>query len=177
MNFEAALKELLKHEGGFVNHPKDPGGMTNLGVTRRVWERWVGRRVGEQEMRSLTPEKVAPLYKQRYWDKVHAYELPPALALQVFDFGVNAGPRRAIQTLQKSVGTLADGLFGPMTRRAVNKYIDQYGLVKLVEVYASHRMRFYMSLKTFRYFGKGWSRRVDEVLKLGRKWAQSNETS
>ena len=55
-NFEAALKALLKHEGGFVNHPQDPGGMTNLGVTKRVWQDYVKREVDESEMRSLTPE-------------------------------------------------------------------------------------------------------------------------
>ena len=69
-NFEVALKALLKHEGGFVNHPADPGGMTNLGVTKKVWEEFVGHAVDEQTMRNLTPETVAPLYKKRYWDEI-----------------------------------------------------------------------------------------------------------
>ena len=64
-NFEVALKALLKHEGGFVNHPADPGGMTNLGVTKKVWEEFVGHAVDEQAMRNLTPETVAPLYKKQ----------------------------------------------------------------------------------------------------------------
>ena len=68
-NFEECLKMLLVHEGGFVNHPRDPGGVTNLGVTKRVWEEWIGRKVSEQEMRNLKPSDVAPLYKKRYWDK------------------------------------------------------------------------------------------------------------
>ena len=68
-NFEFCLAQVLKHEGGFVNHPQDPGGMTNLGVTKRVWETWVKREVGEMEMRALTPELVRPLYKEMYWDK------------------------------------------------------------------------------------------------------------
>lgn len=177
MGFPSALEILLKHEGGYVNHPKDPGGMTNLGVTRRVWERWVGRRVGEKEMRNLTAEQVAPLYKKRYWDAVKADELPWGLALQVFDFGVNAGPRRAVQTLQRSVGTVADGVYGPLTRKAIKNYIDRHGLVKLIEVYASNRIRYYRSLKTFRVFGRGWTRRTQEVMEVGRDWAIQHEAS
>jgi lysozyme family protein len=69
-NFDSALEAVLHHEGGFVNHPRDPGGMTNLGVTKRVWEEWVGHEVDEATMRGLTPDLVAPLYKARYWDKV-----------------------------------------------------------------------------------------------------------
>ena len=68
-NFDKCLKMLLKHEGGFVNHPKDPGGMTNLGVTKKVYEKWVGRDVTEQEMRDLTVEQVAPIYKKNYHDR------------------------------------------------------------------------------------------------------------
>ena len=75
-NFEACLAEVLKHEGGYVNHLKDPGGMTNLGVTKKVWEEWTGAPADEQVMRSLTPEKVTPLYKKRYWDAVNCDDLP-----------------------------------------------------------------------------------------------------
>jgi len=75
-NFPAALALVLKAEGGFVNHPRDPGGMTNLGVTRNVWREWVNRDVDEAEMRALTPELVTPLYKQRYWDACKCDDLP-----------------------------------------------------------------------------------------------------
>lgn len=174
MGFPDALEILLKHEGGFVNHPKDPGGATNLGVTKRVWERWIGRRVSVQEIKDLTPERVAPLYKKRYWDKVHADELPWGLALQVFDFGVNAGPRRAIRTLQKTVGTLADGLYGPMTRKAIDKYVNENGLAVTITEFASNRMKFYKSLKTYTTFGRGWSRRTHEVRNTGLEWVETN---
>jgi len=70
INFDAALESVLHHEGGFVNHPKDPGGITNLGVTKRVWENWIGREVNEAEMRALTPKLIGPMYKQMYWDKI-----------------------------------------------------------------------------------------------------------
>ena len=69
-NFEKSLEMLLHHEGGFVNHPKDPGGVTNLGVTKAVYEKWVGREVSIEEMKDLTHEDVAPIYKKNYWDKL-----------------------------------------------------------------------------------------------------------
>ena len=78
-NFDECLKMLLVHEGGFINHPRDPGGITNLGVTKRVWEQWVGRKVTEQEMRNLKPSDVAPLYKKNYWDRCKCDDLPSGL--------------------------------------------------------------------------------------------------
>lgn len=105
--FDHALKLILKHEGGYVNHPRDPGGETNLGVTKRVWQRWVGRT--DVDMRALTPAKVAPLYKAQYWDKVRGDDFPPALSLVLFDFGVNAGVSRAVKMLQRIVGALIFG--------------------------------------------------------------------
>lgn len=165
MTFDDALKIILKHEGGFVNHPRDPGGMTNLGVTKRVWEEWTGKPASEQEMRSLTPEKVAPLYKKRYWDKVKGDELPIGLALHVFDFGVNAGTSRAIKTLQRMVGTFPDGLLGPLTRRAVRKYVETNGAERAIRQYEGMRESYYRSLRIFDAFGRGWLRRNREVTK------------
>ena len=89
-NFESCLKNLLKHEGGFVNHPKDPGGMTNLGVTKAVYEAWVGHEVTEKTMRELTTEAVAPLYRKKYWDACRADELVSGLDYVVFDCAVNS---------------------------------------------------------------------------------------
>ena len=118
-NFDVALKALLKHEGGYVNHPADPGGMTNLGVTKRVWEEWVGHEVDEQTMRGLTPDAVAPLYRKRYWDAVRGDDLPSGVDLVVFDCAVNSGVGRASKFLQKAVGVADDGKIGPATLRAV----------------------------------------------------------
>ena len=70
-----ALAAVLKHEGGYVNHPADPGGRTNLGVTQRVWEAWTNQPADEAAMRALTPELVAPLYRERYWNAVRGDEL------------------------------------------------------------------------------------------------------
>lgn len=158
-NFQPALDALLKHEGGFVNHPKDPGGMTNLGVTKKVWESFVGHEVDEQTMRSLTPSVVAPLYKQRYWDTVKADDLPSGLDLCVFDCAVNSGVGRAAKLLQQAVGVKDDGQIGPATLKAVNAF----PVKDLIEKFSDKRQQFLESLPTFDTFGKGWTRRVAEV--------------
>lgn len=161
--FDIALKEILHHEGGFVNHPKDPGGMTNLGVTRATWEAWTGRKASEADMRALTPVTVAPLYRKNYWDALRCDDLPPALALCVFDFGVNAGPARAGRYLQTLVGANADGKVGPQTIAAVKAYVAAHGVAQAVKAYQQARRGYYRQLSTFPTFGRGWLRRVDEV--------------
>ena len=89
-NFQLCLSYLLKSEGGFVNNPKDPGGMTNLGVTKATYEAYVGHEVDEATMRSLSPNDVALLYKRNYWDKVAANSLPAGVDYCVFDTAVNS---------------------------------------------------------------------------------------
>ena len=159
-NFNRSLLLLLKHEGNFVNHPSDPGGMTNLGVTAKVWESWVGHPVDEKQMRALTPDDVAPLYKRKYWDACRADELVSGLDYAVFDFAVNSGVGRSVKLLQSCVGVPVDGGIGPATMAAINNYPDTK---KLIEQYCDSRLQFLKSLKTFPVFGKGWERRVNEV--------------
>ena len=84
-NFDRCLEMVLKHEGGFVNHPKDPGGATNMGVTLATYEQWVGRSVTIEEMKSLAFQDVAPIYKKDYWDKVRGDDLPSGVDWSVFD--------------------------------------------------------------------------------------------
>jgi lysozyme family protein len=158
-NFAESLKHVLKHEGGYVNHPSDPGGMTNLGVTKKVWEAWVDKRVTEAEMRALTPEIVAPLYKKMYWDKVQGDGLPSGVDYVVFDFAVNAGVSRAAKTLQNILFVASDGTIGPTTLRVAGQRDPK----ELVEAYSEDRRLFYSQLPTFSVFGKGWLRRVDET--------------
>jgi len=166
-NFDAALNAILHHEGGFVNHPKDPGGMTNLGVTQKVWEEWVGHEVDEKTMRGLTPEIVGPMYKVKYWDKVKGDDLPAGVDYAVFDAAVNSGPGRAAKWLQSCVGVEPDGGIGPKTLAAVNAFDAN----DLVEDYAKRRLSFLMDLQTWDTFGKGWGRRVAEVEKTALKMA------
>jgi lysozyme family protein len=158
-NWEQAFKQMLASEGGYVNHPSDPGGMTNLGVTKRVWEEWVGRESNEKEMRSLTPEMVEPLYKRKFWDACKCDELPTGVDYLVFDFAVNAGPGRSAKILQTAVGVPADGGIGPITLAAV-KAQDP---TELIQKFSDAKEDFYRSLITFETFGKGWLNRVADV--------------
>ena len=158
-NWKQAFEQMLASEGGYVNHPSDPGGMTNLGVTKRVWEEWVGRESNEKEMRSLTPEMVEPLYKRKFWDACKCDELPTGVDYLVFDFAVNAGPGRSAKILQTAVGVPADGGIGPITLAAVKAQDPTV----LIQKFSDAKEDFYRSLNTFETFGKGWLNRVAAV--------------
>ncbi len=161
-NWEKCLEAILHHEGGYVNHPKDPGGETNLGVTKRVYEEWGGTK----DMKDLEVEDVEPIYKKNYWDRVKAESLPGGLDLCVFDFGVNAGTGRAAKYLQTMIGTVADGGIGPNTLKAVGNYVESEGVEQTIKNYQAARQEYYESLSTFETFGRGWTRRVDETTNL-----------
>jgi lysozyme family protein len=133
--------------------------MTNLGVTKRVWEEWTGKPATEQDMRGLTIEMVSPLYKKRYWDAVRGDDLPSGVDLCVFDCAVNAGPGRASRFLQQAVGVVADGAIGPKTLEAVTKMSAD----EIIEKFCDLREAHFKSLSTFNVFGKGWMRRLDGI--------------
>ena len=158
-NWDNALKAVLHHEGGFVNHPSDPGGMTNLGCTKAVWEEWCGHPVTEQDMRDLQPSDVAPLYKSKYWDRVKGDDLPSGVDYIVFDAAINSGAGRAAKWLQECVGTQPDGAIGPMSLQAANAMVA----ADLINLYCDKRLAFLKELKTWDVFGKGWERRVEDV--------------
>ena len=163
LNFEKALAAVLVHEGGFTNNPKDPGGMTNLGCTKAVWEEHCGHEVDEKVMRALTPNDVGPLYKRKYWDKVCGDDLPSGVDYVVFDAAINSGAGRAAKWLQSCVGVEPDGGIGPKTLTAVRAADPK----QLVQDYAKRRLSFMMDLTTWGTFGKGWTRRVNEVEATG----------
>ena len=154
-NFDECLKMLLHHEGGYVNHPKDPGGETNLGVTKRVYEKWGGTK----DMKDLTVEDVAPIYKKEYWDKCRCDELESGVDWAVFDWAVNSGTGRAAKAIQKICGASQDGAIGPKTLALIGTQNTEY----VIEEFGKIRQDFYESLKTFDTFGKGWTRRNKET--------------
>jgi lysozyme family protein len=160
-NFLECLKEVLRHEGGYVNHPADPGGMTNLGVTKRTWEAFKGREVDESTMRSLTVDDVTPLYRDRYWAAVKADSLPPGVDLAVFDIAVNSGQKRAGMILQQALGVSQDGVIGPRTIQAAS-IVHASGLINDI---CDARLAYLKSLHHWPTFGKGWGRRVEAVRK------------
>ena len=158
-NFEQCLKEVLKHEGGFVAHKLDPGGITNLGVTKKTWDEWTGKDNSASDMKALTPEMVKPLYENRYWNACKCDDLPAGVDYCVFDTAVNSGRVRAIKFLQAVVGTVPDGSIGPITIASVNSR----GSKLTIEQYSDKREAFLRGLSGFPTFGKGWLNRTKEV--------------
>jgi len=158
-NFQFCFQELLKHEGGYVNHKLDPGGITNLGVTKKVWDEWTGKNNTADDMKALTPEMVAPLYENRYWDACRCNDLASGVDYVVFDTAVNSGKVRAVKFLQSVVGAVPDGAIGPVTIASANNK----GSRLVIEQFCDKREAFWRSLSTFDTFGKGWLRRGNEV--------------
>jgi lysozyme family protein len=158
-NWDACFSHLIKHEGGYVNHPSDPGGRTNLGITQAVWENWVDRPVTEEEMKALTKDMVKPLYKDLYWERVKGDKLPSGVDYCVFDAAVNSGVRRASQWLQSALGVTADGSIGPQTLAIASVTSP----ATIITNFSAQRLKFLQGLSTWPTFGKGWERRVNEV--------------
>lgn len=157
MNFDEAFERLIGHEGGYVDHPSDPGGRTNHGVTERV-----ARAHGYQaDMRDLPLETAKEIARAEYWDAVRADELPDAVRFDVFDAAYNSGVKQAAKWLQRAAGTDDDGQIGPMTIAAANGVAGY----RLLARFNGHRLQFYTDLTTWPTFGKGWSRRVAANLK------------
>lgn len=158
-NFYTSLKTVLVHEGGFVNHPQDPGGATNKGITIATYRKWVDRDGTIDDLKRITDDQVAKIYRSVYWNTVKGDDLPSGVDYAVFDFAVNSGPVRAAKYLQAVLGVAQDGKIGPVTLEAA-KNADA---ATLIDALCDRRMAFLKSLKTFDTFGKGWTRRVDEV--------------
>lgn len=149
---EIAINRVLEHEGGFVDHPDDPGGATNFGITERT-----ARSFGYTgDMRELPLEVAVDIYKRLYWDTISADEMPFAVAFQVFDGAVNHGISRSVMWLQEIVSATPDGVVGPQTLNLINSDSES----DIVFLYNSERIQFYTGLKTFNAFGRGWMRRI-----------------
>ena len=168
--YNRCLEMILHHEGGYVDHPDDPGGETNLGVTKKVYEAYCKKNgIRPKSMRDLEVLDVAPIYKTEYWDRVKGDDLHLALALCIFDFGVNAVTGRAAKFIQKIVGTAVDGGIGPNSLKKIDEYVEKHGIEDVVKTYQSDRQKYYEKLKHFKTFGRGWTRRVNETTEAALK--------
>jgi len=150
--FDSLFDRLMDHEGGYVNHPNDPGGETMWGVTKRVAQAhgYYGN------MRNLPKETAQRIADKSYWQAVHGDQLPRAVAWQVVDAAYNHGNRQAVKFLQRAIGASDDGLIGPRTLAAV-KAMEQNDILLR---FNAERLEFYTNLRTWQTFGKGWSRRI-----------------
>lgn len=154
--FETALAHVLHWEGGFADHPADPGGATNFGITHGVVAAWRGTPVSRDDVRALTVEEAGAIYRARYWDACQCSDLPPGVDLMVFDAAVNHGPRQAARFLQRALSVADDGVIGPKTLAAAARQDASQTVYEI----AARRMVFYARLNTFPSFGLGWARRL-----------------
>lgn len=161
-NFEQALAAVLVWEGGYVNHPKDPGGATMKGVTQKVYDRYRQQRGGvTKDVRYIDEAELRDIYKAQYWDLIAGDALPSGVDLAVFDYAVNSGATRAGRALQQVCGVRVDGNVGLSTAAAA-KGMDPE---KVIDGICDERLAFMRRLSTFSTFGKGWVRRVDGIRK------------
>jgi lysozyme family protein len=150
---------VLRHEGGWSDHPQDPGGATMQGITLANYRRFVKPNATKADLRKITPEVVAQVYRQQYWEPIRGDDLPAGLDFAMFDYAVNSGTGRAPKVLQRILGVPVDGKIGPKTLAA----IKNHSVNSLIDALCDERMAFLRRLKTFPTFGRGWTRRVSEV--------------
>lgn len=163
-NLEVSMRWMLGWEGGFVNHPKDPGGATNKGVTQRVYDNYRSRKgLGRQSVKLIISDEVSEIYVNQYWTPARCDDLPAGLDYAVFDFAVNSGVARAAKELQRLVGAKMDGVIGDQTLSLVAKA----DVVELIEAYCAARLAFVKRIRhrktkelLWKTFGTGWKRRI-----------------
>ena len=157
-NFKPCLEFVLKHEGGWADHPRDPGGATMKGVTLKVYREYLGRNASKEELRNIPEQHLVEIYKSLYWDKANCDGFLAGVDLVVFDMAVNSGVSRSARILQRCVGAVPDGIIGPITMDLVNGIPAKDIIIK----FSDGRENFYKSLSTFDTFGRGWLRRTEE---------------
>ena len=156
-NFQKSLKRVLKHEGGYVNHPSDPGGETNFGITKST-----ARSYGYHgSMRTIPMTVVEKIYKSQYWDAMSCENFDFALAYQLFDAAVNHGLLNARKILQRTIKVKDDGIIGAVSLAAIR----QLDTADLVQMFNAERISFYTRISTFPTFGSGWMNRMVDNLR------------
>jgi lysozyme family protein len=158
-NFKRSLKHVLVHEGGWADHPKDPGGATMKGVTLMTFRRHFGEDRSKTELRNITDQQLGKIYRSGYWSKCHCDELPAGVDYAVFDAAVNSGPGRSAKWLQAAVGAKQDGGIGPKTLSKV----AEFDPIEIADRICDRRLAFLRSLDNWSIFGIGWGRRVEGV--------------
>ncbi|MFZ7175248.1 glycoside hydrolase family 108 protein [[Pasteurella] aerogenes] len=160
-DFSQLFDRVIGHEGGYVNDPKDPGGETNWGITKRtaLENGYIGA------MRDLSREEAKSIYYHAFWLRYQCESMPPALAFQFFDGCINHGFGNACRMLQRAVGVLDDGIIGNRTLNA----IEEMDINDILLKFNAQRLRFYTKLKNFNTYGRGWVNRIADNLAYGAK--------
>lgn len=153
MNFDQAFDRLIGHEGGYVDDPKDPGGETKWGISKRAYP--------HVDIRNLTREQAKEIYRQDYWLALRADDYEGAIGFQLFDMAVNSGLGAASRTLQRAVGATEDGKIGPVTIGLMH----ELGTAKVLARFNAERLEHLTFLPTWERFGKGWARRIADNMR------------
>lgn len=179
-SFQTALAHVFAQEGGYVDHPNDPGGATKYGITRATLARHrniqPANKLPKSEVRHMRKSEATKIYHHYYWRPIHGANLPSGLAFCLFDFAVNSGPARAIKTLQALVRVPKDGRMGPVTHAAIKAALNLQSEGYLIEQLSSQRLQFLRRLRHYSTFGRGWRRRVASTRQQALKIAQSNSS-
>lgn len=153
MNFDQAFDRLIGSEGGYKNDPKDPGGETKFGISKREYP--------SVDIANLTLAQAKEIYRQDYWNKAGADQYDGAIGFQIFDAGVNSGITQAIRFLQRAVGVADDGSVGPITIEAVKRM----SVSDVVARFNAERLDFMTRLNQWPDFSRGWARRIAQNLR------------
>jgi lysozyme family protein len=168
-NYLRVMDEIYDHEGGYADHPRDPGGATKYGITHITLADYRGQPVTKEDVRNLTRLEANKIYRSRYWEVVQGDALPYGFDLVAMDGAVNSGPKRGVRWLQIGVGAKADGAVGPATIEAARA-----APVEGISRACAARMSFLRALSHWDAFGRGWSRRVASVEAVGvRMWVEA----
>ncbi|AKR58034.1 hypothetical protein XM25_20025 [Devosia sp. H5989] len=167
-NLPAVLAETLAYEGGWSDHPSDPGGATMKGITLAVFRRY---RPGasKEQLRAISAADVERIYRDGYWGPVRGDDLPEGVDLTVFDYGVNSGPSRSAKDLQRVVGATVDGKIGPATIALVKASAPR----AVIKAHCARRLGFVQSLAIWNTFGKGWARRIAGIEATSLSWVST----
>src|SRR3954454_5439950 len=157
--YPKSIRRLLASEGGYVNHPSDPGGPTNFGITLGDYRKYVKADATAADVRAMRVEEAQAIYREKYWGAIRCDELPAGVDYCAFDYAVNSGTGRVPKVLQRVLGIGVSGRMDDATLAAVKKHEPR----ALIEAICDERLRFLQGLKTWGVFGAGWSKRVGEV--------------
>ena len=167
-NFNQCIDIVFAEEGGYTNDPNDSGGPTNFDITLHDLKEWRGKDdVTADDVKNMTKDEAREIYRSKYWNPIQCNDLPNGVDLQVFDFGINAGPKTAVKILQEAIGVTADGSVGPITITAA-KAADAR---TTIQNFSERRLEYYRSLPDWVHFGTGWTNRTNSVERAAMKMA------
>jgi lysozyme family protein len=172
-NFKRSYDRVSIYEGGYVDHPRDPGGPTNRGIIQRVYDGYRrGKGLESRSVRQITDAEVRDIMKRQYWDRAQCGRLPAGVDFVVFDGAINSGPSQSVKWLQRALGTVrVDGDIGETTIDAANAHPDHDALIAEI---LRRRLAMLQSLRTWDAFGRGWSARIASVKAIGQAWASGS---